>query len=295
MKNKERTMLSNCTDSEPQPEGPFHLPKEARGGVIIVSDGQRERSNSNFKEIDPEEYAELNRLEREFSLKFCTRYYRGDREFSDDKVQRYVALIKRIRLDCEEYEGCDTNRAMKPLTERQLSDDTASTTVAAEIKPGSVQTSPEAAPGHGTSPTQSQRLCGRCKQAPARAGEWNCLECHAVMTRSYRARSSQKLTRLRQLVDLVTPNHSPTRLAFQRKIGKRQRHVVVMQTVDGKSVPLFTGFVTGFHPEGLLSVMQDSGQVVRVALAEVERDPRYGVWWNRPSAKAPKTEVTTED
>jgi hypothetical protein len=108
--------------------------------------------------------------------------------------------------------------------------------------------------------------------------------------RVYRARSREEVSRLKHAIDLVTVSHSGTRRAFEAKIGKRQRQVVVMQTVDGNSVPLFSGFVTGFHPEGVLSVMQDSGQVVRVALADVERDPDYGPWWSRPLAKFPETD-----
>ena len=90
------------TNSEHQPKGSFHLPKEDQRGVIVVSDGQRESSNSNLKKSDPQENAELEQLDREFTLKFCTRYYRGSREFSDAKMARYIYLVRRICRGLEE-------------------------------------------------------------------------------------------------------------------------------------------------------------------------------------------------
>jgi hypothetical protein len=113
--------------------------------------------------------------------------------------------------------------------------------------------------------------------------------------RTYRSRHRAEFVRLGQWFDSVMMNIPSTRLAFEKKIGKRQRQVVVVQRIDGQSVPLFTGRVVEFLPFERVSVLRESGQVVKVALAEVERDPDYGVWWRRPSAKPPETVVTTKD
>lgn len=132
---------------------------------------------------------------------------------------------------------------------------------------------------------QPSRQCSRCGQI-ARKGQWSCLRCHSEEMRQYRARNRDELTRLMRELDSITVNNLPTRLAFEKKLGKRQRHrhVVVVQKVNGQSIPMFSGFVIGFHPMEKLSVIRDSGQVFRVSLEEVESDPDNGPWWSHPLA-----------
>ena len=176
--------------------------------------------------------------------------------------------------------GCDGSPTMKPITEKQLSDDMATATAAAGIQPGAVLTCPnDATEGDGTSRAGPTRLCSRCKKESARANQEYCRKCHSVYMRGYRSRQRLKLVKLRQFLDGITVKHSPTQCEFEKKLGK-SRYVVVVKREHGELVPICKGVVTGFHPLRKLSVMNvGTGEILKVCLDEIEPDPGCGVWW----------------
>lgn len=91
--------------------------------------------------------------------------------------------------------------------------------------------------------------------------------------RKYRQRAKQKIDQLKQALVNLTGKNQATEDLYRSRLSTR--HVFIELQPDS----LISGLVTGYFPEGYVSVMDEKGKVHRVHLDKLKEDK--SVWYDQ--------------